>query len=344
MNFPKSNTTPEDLITLFERTPDLVCIAGKDGYFKDINPAVPKTLGYTREELFARRIFDFVHPDDLELSKNRRADLFKGEELVNFQNRYISKTGDVVWLEWTSVYLSEKEVVFAIAKNVTARKQMEQEVEEKYRKFRQLAFHYKTNLEEDRKYVAAELHDELAQLASAVRIEVDWISSNVSDVPENTKSRMKHALVLADLLVDTIRRISFSISPAMLDDLGLDAALEWYCKEFSLINGIDCTFTSDYDESALSREVRLDFFRICQEALANIKEQQHASEVHINIVQQNKKVILSIIDNGTAFNPAQHAKSTGLLTMRERAATINASFAIEHRPNEGTRVIVEHSV
>jgi PAS domain S-box-containing protein len=322
-------------------TPDLVCLAAKDGYFIDINPAVPATLGYSREELFARPIFDFLHPDDLGNTSNTRNKMLEGEALVNFQNRYISKSGKIVWLEWTSVYLPGKEIIFAIAKNVTARKQIEQEIEEKYRKFRQLASQYKTSFEQDRKNVAAELHDEVAQLASAVRLEVDWISSNIPGLSDATKDRIQHSLVVADLLIDSIRRLSFSISPGMLDDLGLNAALDWYCKEFSLITGIECSFDSHYDESALSKEMRLDFFRICQDALANIKDYAHAGSACIRIDETRERVRLSVIDDGIGFDVDRKAKASGLLSIRERVALINGKCTIYRVPKNGVRVVVE---
>ncbi len=120
-----------DLFDFFELTPVLLCIAGKDGYFKKVNPAVIDKLGFTREGLFARPIASFIHPEDKDLTHQRRTNLLDGKALHNFKNRYLTKTGNIVWLEWTSVYLRDKEIVFAIARDVTDRKQMEKEVEEK---------------------------------------------------------------------------------------------------------------------------------------------------------------------------------------------------------------------
>src|SRR5947208_16928043 len=113
------------MLDLFERTFDLVCIVDKPGWFKKVNPAVTKTLGYSEDELFARPVSALIHPDDLEMTAKRRNDLLNNKPLLNFQNRYISKSATIVWLEWTSVYIPEQEVVFAIAKDITARKLVE---------------------------------------------------------------------------------------------------------------------------------------------------------------------------------------------------------------------------
>jgi PAS domain S-box-containing protein len=320
----------EDLLMLFQTTPDLVCIADKIGYFKDFNPAVTQTLGYTREELLAQPIAMHMHPEDREMTLNRRAMLLKGDTMVNFQNRYITKTGQIIWLEWTSVYLPEKELVFAIAKNINARKEMEQQVEKDFMKLKNQASQFKSNLERDRKYVAAELHEDLAQLATAVRVDIDWINSNVNTTNE-AKKRIEHAMVTADLLVDTIRRISFSISPGMLDDLGLDATLDWYCDEFSSLHGIDCSFESKYDEAILSKEIRLDFFRICQEALAGIKEP--TTRVKISIRQAEKKVLLCI----EGFK-ADEKIEQGVISIQERVASFDGNCIIEKN-----KIIVEYT-
>lgn len=323
MNPSDHSITAEDLLMLFETTPDLVCIADKIGYFKNFNSAVPQTLGYTREELLAQPIANHMHPEDREMTLNRRAQLLKGDTMVNFQNRYITKKGNIVWLEWTSVYLPERELVFAIAKNISARKEMEHQVLEEFMQLKHQATQFKSNLEKDRKYVAAELHDDLAQLATAVKVDVDWISSNVNAAPE-AKKRIEHALVSADLLIDTIRRISFSISPGMLDDLGLDATLDWYCHEFSTSNGIDCSFESNYNESMLSKEVSLDFFRICQQVLSNAVQHGHAARVKIVIKEQAGKVVLTI----EGVNAADMGAS-GVISIHERAASFGGRCVVQ---------------
>jgi len=115
-----------DLEYFFELSPDLLCVAGFDGYFKKINPAVSQTLGYTNEELFAKPINSFVHPDDQEITHQKRESIKQNNPLVNFENRYLTKNGETVWLSWTSMPIQRDQVVFAIAKDVTYRKKIEE--------------------------------------------------------------------------------------------------------------------------------------------------------------------------------------------------------------------------
>ncbi len=113
-----------DLEYFYELSPDLLCVAGYDGYFKKINPAVSKTLGYSNEELFSRPINSFVHPDDQDITHQKRERIKRDIPLLNFENRYIAKNESVVWLSWTSMPITRDRVVFAIAKNITYKKKV----------------------------------------------------------------------------------------------------------------------------------------------------------------------------------------------------------------------------
>jgi len=115
-----------DLEKFFELSPDLLCIAGYDGYFKKINAAVSKTLGYTKEELFEKLIIDFVHIDDREETLRTRKLIRNNDPLLRFENRYITKNNEIVWLTWTSMTIESEKVIFAIAKDITYRKKLEE--------------------------------------------------------------------------------------------------------------------------------------------------------------------------------------------------------------------------
>ncbi|HEX9953053.1 MAG TPA: PAS domain-containing sensor histidine kinase [Rubricoccaceae bacterium] len=115
-----------DYQRFFELSPDLLCIAGSDGYFKRVNPAVSALLGYSDDELYSRPIDAFVHPDDQHATRASRQGLVQST-LRNFENRYLTKRGDVVWLAWTSQLIEDSGLIFAVAKNVTHRKRLEAE-------------------------------------------------------------------------------------------------------------------------------------------------------------------------------------------------------------------------
>lgn len=123
----KNSLPAHNFELFFELSPDLLCIAGYDGFFKKINPAVSKFLGYTDEELYSKPINDFVYKEDQDRTSEARNGLAKNIPLYNFENRYLTKRGDVVWLSWTSFPVDSDNMIFAIAKNVTHKKRLELE-------------------------------------------------------------------------------------------------------------------------------------------------------------------------------------------------------------------------
>lgn len=328
------------MLDLFERTLDLVCIVDKPGWFKKINPAVIKTLGYSEAELFARPVSALIHPEDKKMTASKRSQLLNNTPLLNFQNRYISKSGDVVWLEWTSVYIPEKEVVFAIAKNITKRKEVEIEIEENYKKYKTLATHFKQHIEKDRKHFATELHEELAQIAAVVKMDIEWVASQQQN--EISEKRIRHALSTSQLLIDKIRKLSYSINPERIGELGLDNVLRSLCYEFSEHTGITCSYKSSFIENGLDYEVQLDLLRICQEALLNVMHHAEATEVKIELEEKKNKIELSVTDNGKGFEH-ENRQSFGLRSMQGRAASINGNLKIESDRSKGTRVSVSVS-
>ena len=328
------------LSAFFAVSPDLVCIASKDGYFKKVNGSVLRVLGYTEEELFARPIASFIVDADKETTHITRQKLLQGETLINFSNRYKTKSGNIVWLEWTSIYFTHDEVVLGIAKDITARKTQEKLVEDKYNKFRGLATHFKNSIEKDRKAIAHGLHEELAQLASAVKMELDILPLVMPDLPQIALAKIGQASEKAQLLIQGLQRLSFSISPALLNDFGLTATMQWLAKEFTRINAIPCSFTSAYEEEQLSSEIKTDFFRICQEALNNVMLHAAPSSVYIQIYESPSHITLTIVDNGQGFELDKMHSSGGLTHMRERAASINGKLEIETGVGKGTKVVV----
>lgn len=115
-----------ELEHFFELTHDLLCIVGDDGYFKRVNPAVPALLGYSLDEILAAPVSTFIHPEDRQLTALYRKELHQGKPLLQFENRYLTKKGDVVWLSWTSVYVTASKLVYAIAKDITHTKRLDE--------------------------------------------------------------------------------------------------------------------------------------------------------------------------------------------------------------------------
>lgn len=115
----------DELTGIFSSAPDIICTAGFDGYFKKINPAASNLLGYTEEELLSQPFINFVHPDDVQKTRMELSELEKGNTNNNLENRYITKTGKIIWLSWSAKISYEDELVYAVAKDITDQKELE---------------------------------------------------------------------------------------------------------------------------------------------------------------------------------------------------------------------------
>jgi len=333
--------TEFDLTTFFDLTPDLLCIMGRDGFFKRVNAAVINKSGYNAIELLERPALSFVHIEDRKISQTKMLELFNGNPLENFVNRCIKKDAEVVWLEWTAIYSPADEAIFAIGKDVTERIQSERVLEEKFAKFKTLTTHFKSTIEKDKKNMAYELHEELAQLVAAVKMDIGWIAAHTVGLTQTSKDRIEHALTTSKMLVKSIQRISFSISPNLLDEFGLNSTLEWLCNEFFILNNIPCYFSGLHVEQLLTYEMKIDFFRICQESLTNILNHAEAKHVTINIREFDDRIELSITDDGKGFDTTVPGEGTGLQNMQRRAVSINGELTVTSQPGKGTVVLVK---
>lgn len=335
-----NENTQEDFSSYFEHTPDLVCIADRMGYFKSVNNAVVNKLGYTKEELLSRPILSFILPEDLELTEITRWEMFQGKPLVNFENRYVTKAGEIVWLHWTSFYLPHKESVFAIAKDITKNKIIEKEADDKFQQFKKLALHFKGSIEKDRQEFAFELHEDLAQLAAVIKLNLNSVLNTNPDLSQSAKDKIEHAAYLSEIMMQTIRKISFEVSPYMLDYNCLKDALTILSNDFSALHEIPCFLEADFNEETISKEIKIDFFRVCQEALKNVLNHSQAESVVISVKEIEDKVELCILDNGKGFDPKKQRQKSGLSNIRGRVASINGELNISSNPGEGTMISV----
>ncbi len=136
-----------DLSVFFDLSPDFLCISGFDGYFKKVNASMRHLLGYPEEELYKRPINDFIHPEDRAFTDEQREALRKGLPLLNFENRYLTREGKIIWLTWTSSPLTDNALIYAIAKDITHKKkeasernQLLADITQAHRELKQLSY------------------------------------------------------------------------------------------------------------------------------------------------------------------------------------------------------------
>jgi len=207
-------------------------------------------------------------------------------------------------------------------------------------KLRRLAAHLISVREEERAHIAREIHDELGQVLTGLKMEVTWLAKRLKEKPlvEKTDSMCK----LIDTTVQTVRKIATGLRPEMLDDMGLVAAVAWYAKEFQKRSGIRCRAKLPPETVKLDVDVSTTMFRIFQEILTNVLRHSRATRVDLELSVNEDWVALDVIDNGVGIAEAElnGKKSLGLLGMHERALLFGGEVKITGTPGHGTRVSV----
>jgi len=226
-------------------------------------------------------------------------------------------------------------------KDVTHQKKIQEDLIKLNYRFRNLASHLQNARELERINIAREIHDELGQMATAVKIDLSWIKKKMVTENADVKAKMDETILELGEMVNTIRRIAQELRPSILDNLGLTAAIEWYCSDFSKRTGIDCKFENKLGDIELSNNVKTSLFRICQESLTNVMRHSSASKVNCRMEKENSKIMLIVEDNGSGFDTSEKTKSLGLLGMHERALLINGTLKIESKKDSGTKITVE---
>ena len=196
--------------------------------------------------------------------------------------------------------------------------------------------------EEERTRVAREIHDELGQALTSIKIDV---ASLIRDLPEDRHQLVDRAasiLRLADQTIQSVRELATELRPSILDDLGLVAAVEWAAKDFQARTGIRCRLNVGDANIEIDPERATALFRILQETFTNIARHARATEVEVRLARDAGWLLLEVHDNGVGFDSEQRRpdRSLGLLGMRERALLAGGELTLQSAPGQGTTVKV----
>src|SRR5262245_6378806 len=206
-------------------------------------------------------------------------------------------------------------------------------------KLRRLAAHLISIREEERAHIAREIHDELGQVLTGLKMEVTWLAKRLKEKPLVEKTESMCALI--DSTVQTVRKIATGLRPEMLDDMGLVAAVGWQAKDFQKRTGIRCRAKLP-PEAKYDIDISTTMFRIFQEILTNVARHSRATRVDIELAASRDALTLDVLDNGVGIQDAerQAKKSLGLLGMQERALLFGGDVRVSGSPGHGTRVSV----
>jgi PAS domain S-box-containing protein len=325
----------------FDYAPVGMAIQAPDGRLLRANPALCTLLGYSEHELRGKHCTELVHPKDAEkgLAEVRR--LLRGElPFVRLDQRYLKKNGERGWAYITASIVRDSEnrplhlVVQVI--DVTGRKELEEALHaseaaltESQEELRALTGDLISAQENERRRISRELHDDLNQQLAVLSLDVGEIERGCTECPEPVRQglgRLQHKL--GDLS-DHVRSIAHQLHPAVLDYVGLAAAVESLCYEFSRFKKISVSFTKIEVPDFIPEDISLCLYRISQEALANVAKHTRASHAAVTLRSEGGGIALIVDHFGGTFDPdaARSRRGLGLISMEERVRLVNGRLS-----------------
>ena len=234
---------------------------------------------------------------------------------------------------------------------VTSRTNASKEIRESREQLRALSLRQQNLREEERKRIALEIHDELGQNLTGLKMDMHLLNQQIKTSglecdSDETSSKMTDLMALVDQTILNVRRIATELRPPILDDLGLVAAIEWQTQEFQRRSGITCVLSTNVESVELDTEFSTAVFRIFQEALTNITRHAEAHTINVELKTQDNTLTLRVEDDGKGIEAKtlDNISSLGLLGMHERARLIGGQLQIFNGDENGTIVLLTASI
>jgi len=314
------------------------------GNFIEINNPGRTLTGYSIEELMYTDFYRIIPQKYSEKLKGVLEDL-KSKRHVIFEVELLRKDGREIPIEISSHLFeyNNKPTILSMARNITNRKLSEQKLKQSSELLRNLASRLQAIREEERTLIAREIHDELGQNLTVLKMQIAFVANKLNDDQQFLKEKVESASKLIDSTVDSVQKISAKLRPGILDELGLIPAIEWQAQEFEERTAIVCDINMPKYDLKLDQEKSTAIFRIFQETLTNVARHAQAKKVSIILRRTNGSLLMEITDNGRGIRSSQieNLNSLGILGMKERALVLGGTVEINGVPDQGTNVKVE---
>ncbi|OGV42578.1 MAG: hypothetical protein A2X46_04755 [Lentisphaerae bacterium GWF2_57_35] len=317
---------------LFEKSPDAIFVENEAGIVLDLNPAACRMHQMTRSQLIGRNVLDLVPKDVRQKVADEYSLWFTGERTYYTGTSLIHSNKPLpVEIRSTEIEYDGKPAMLFHVRDLSERKRIEEER-------RQLALRLLDIQEEERKRLSSTLHDHLGQLLTLTRLELGSLQLADKDSQKNHANALQHL----NEALQSIRNMAISLRPPILDDLGLEAALETLAEEFEEGSKIVTKFQRlGAKNNTLSKSVQTCFYRVLQEALTNVAKHARATHVDVALQFKSSDVSLTIQDNGQGLlrkNPTSN-HGIGLLGLQERMIRCGGRMDIQSKAGKGTTLV-----
>ena len=333
---------------------DAIITIDDRGRINEFNPAAEKMFDRDRASVMGQELAELIVPPSLRDKHRRGLERYLagghgpllGKRIETTAMRADGKEFPVE-LTINKVNLDGPPLFTGFVRDITDRKRAEKQLRDSREQLRALAAYLQSVREEERTRIAREVHDELGQTLNVLKMDLAWLNKRMAEVSESDElqqfeEKLKELPGHVDAIIASVRKIATELRPQILDDLGLEAAVEWQVQEFEKRTGIKCQFTCSLKQIDLGTDRATAVFRIFQETLTNIVRHADATQVDIHLREEGDKLVLEVQDNGRGMTGRELSgtRSLGLLGMRERATMLDGEVNIIGRQGKGTTVAV----
>ncbi|MBS1748761.1 MAG: PAS domain S-box protein [Bacteroidetes bacterium] len=327
---------------LFEGNPlPMLMVTLPDLGITDVNEAAERQYGFPKQLFISKTMYDLLAPDDMN-GNNVLKDKSLGYQYGGY-GKHQKGDGTLINVEmFTHGMLFDGKVTkLILVQDITEKVETDNKLKEYLEEIRMLTSHLQEIREEERKNIAREIHDELGQQLTVIKMEIAWAIRKLKQ-PEKQKVKLEGLLETIDSTMRSVRRICSELRPTLLDDLGLVAALQWHAGQLRSSTGIKIYIDAPEEIDNLPADIKTGMYRIFQESLTNIMRHAEAKKVEIQLIVENKMIILHIKDDGKGFDilASSKKKTLGILGMKERSLNMGGEYIIGSYPGKGTSVMV----
>ncbi len=339
-------SSEERFRTLVNESPAGIYLTDQEGNCVFVNCAWSKMTGMKAEDTLGGGWFRGIHPDDHARVRELWQSQSRQQENWTMDFRLLDKQGRITWISGlvTKLFDSTGKLTgyLSINSDITERVTAEQEVREYSSRLKELSNYLRVSIEKERTRIAREIHDELGQALTAIKIDLGLIKSDIGN-NDTVLDRLVNLDALVDTTITQTRRISADLRPSILDDLGLLPALEWYLDDFAKRTGIIIDISIDITDEQVPDDYTVLIYRLVQETLTNVARHANATEIRLVIWAADGMLELEISDNGVGITPEKlkDSHSLGLIGMQERIGFVDGKIEISGQKGRGTTVKVE---
>ena len=322
----------------------------QEGKIVFCNQRFADMYGYDFKELIGMESLDLVAPQDRSTVASLREKRLKGDILpTEYEIRGIRKDGKIIWTirRNTLINYHGKPAILGNSIEISERKNVESRLKKSEKILRFLSAQLLQAHENERKRIARELHDTIAQNLAGIKFYLSHKIESIGDDQFLSFKALQPAVEMADRSIREVRRIITDLRPPCIDDLGILATINWHCRQFKK-KYPDITIVQEFeiDECDVPDPLKLIIYRVLQESLNNVAKHSGADKVKLAIKKEQNTLVFMVEDNGSGFDiinalsPKQTEKGWGIIGMKERTELSGGCFSIESTMEKGTKVLI----